>query len=103
MSGGILHHVIRWNVKNIRPTDHPVDCPVNVSLFFKGLIPGIARFVGRGPWPAGYRFDGLNGDMPPFTEPQHRIEILTIALVPVHDIVIGEQNRIKVEPLQTAQ
>src|SRR2546425_934947 len=73
-----------------------------VGLFFQGLIPGITRFLGCGPRSPRNRFDGLHGDLPFLTEPHHRIEILAIVLVLVHDVIVGQENGIKVEPLQAA-
>ena len=36
------------------------------------------------------------------TEPDYGIEILAIVLVLVHDVIIGQENGIKVKPLQAA-
>src|SRR5262245_61048079 len=86
--------------KNMRATNHPVDSPVDIGLRFKRLIPSLTRLVSRGPWPPRNGYHSLHRHMPFVADPNHRIKILAVTLVLVHNIIGGHEHRIEVNAFE---
>ena len=79
---------------------HPMDCEVDVCLFFEGLIPGVARLRAVAPGGAGDRFDGLYRHISFFAGPQKLNKISSIAGILHHGVIVREKHRVEIEALQ---
>jgi len=89
--------------KNLRVAKNPVYGEFDISLVLKRTVPGRPVLLNIVPGGTGNAFDGLHSDVTLFADSQEFVEVFRVERVLHHDMVVGEQDGIKIELGEGAQ